>query len=151
MMTKTLSENGIARQLAEHTAKRITRKAIAILQGLTDCKLSGDDSTLENTWDEICVQVQGEESYGWDVYEETIETMLESEIAKLAPFEREALWLQTEQGSDWDCQDSDDREAYPVRNDDIATYLLRDYIMEAAGSWTNRRIRAYLDDRASFE
>lgn len=146
---KRLSEIEITRQLAEHTAKRVTRKVIATLQGFTEFKLSGDDSTLGNTWDEVCVQVQGEESYAWGVYKETMQTMLNCEITKLAPFECEALWLQTKQGSDWDCEKPDDREAYPVCNNDIVDYLLRDHVLEAAGRWTNRRIRAYLDRSSS--
>lgn len=145
MSAKKLSEIAIARQLAEHTAERITRRVIAALQRLTDCQLSGDDSSLENTWDEICVQVQYEESYAWDVYLETVKAILGGDVEDLAAHEREALWLQTEQGSDWDCEDDENREPYPVLNDDIVEYLLNDYVLAAAGRWSNPRIRAYLE------
>lgn len=142
---KRLSEIEIARQLAAHTAKRITRRTITALQRLTDCKLSGDDSMLANVWDEICAQVQYEESLAWDVYLETVTAMLSGEVDGLAAHEREALWLQTEQGSDWDCEDEDDRDPYPVDLDEIVEYLLHDYVLAEAGSWSNARIRAYLD------
>jgi len=142
---KRLSESGIVRQLAEHKAKHITRRTIAALQRLTDCKLSGDDSVLANTWDEICAQVQGEESYAWDVYVETMKAILAGDVEELASYEREALWLQTNQGSDWDCEDEKAREPYPICNGDIVEYLLSDYVLTAADGWSNTRIRAYLD------
>lgn len=100
MSERKLSEISIVRQLAGHTAQRVTRRVITALQQLTDCKLSGDDSLLENAWDEICAQVQAEQSLYWDAYVETVRAFLRSELKNLAALEREALWLQTKQGND---------------------------------------------------
>jgi hypothetical protein len=66
-MGDALSKTGIVRAVAQKAAQRIAHKVIAELQLMTD-KLSGDDSELETTWDEICVQVQGEESIFWECY-----------------------------------------------------------------------------------
>ncbi len=140
-----LSERSIILQLAKYLVMRITRKAITALQRLTDCKLSGDDSRLENTWDEICVQVQGDESFAWDAYLDTVKAFLGAEVEKLAAIEREALWLQTEPGCDWLCMEEKERDPYPVCNDDIVEYVLHEGVLAEAGRWSNPRIRAYLD------
>ena len=62
MSERKLSEVAIVWQLAEHVAHGLTRRVIAVLQGMTDHLNSGEDSRLKSVWDEICVQVQGEES-----------------------------------------------------------------------------------------
>jgi hypothetical protein len=54
-----LSESAIVQAVAEDAARRVTRKVISTLQKMT-VLLSGDDSELMTSWDEICVQVQGE-------------------------------------------------------------------------------------------
>ena len=64
-MSKTLSEVSIIYTVAKLSASRIARKAIHDLQQMT-VTMSGDDSGLKNTWDEICVQIQQEESFFWD-------------------------------------------------------------------------------------
>ena len=144
-MTARLSERAIACQLAKHTAARVTRRVITSLQRLTDCKLSGDDSRLENIWDEICVQVQGDTSYAWDAYLDTVTAFLTTEVKGLADYEREALWLQTEPGTDWVCAEEKERDPSPVCHDHIVEYVLHEGVLAEAGRWSNPRIRAYLD------
>jgi hypothetical protein len=144
-MSKRLSQTQIVRDLADGTAKRVTRRAILALQRMTDYLGSGDDSELKNTWEEICVQVQFEQSVMWDVYEETMCALLAGEVELLKPYEREALWLQTPQGEDWDCEDDTDRDPYPIFNDDIVQHLFQEHLLAEAGGWSNPRIRAYLD------
>ena len=61
-MTSDLSEWRIVRRLAEQVCQRITRRVIRSLRELVDGLQSGDDSGLTNAWEEICVQVQGEQS-----------------------------------------------------------------------------------------
>ena len=82
-------------------------------------RLSGDDSELDTTWDEICVQVQDEESVFWDVYDEIVRDMVRAHVAELPKFEREAIWFQTDAGIDWACDEPEDRNSYPVTDDDI--------------------------------
>lgn len=60
-MTRRLSESTIVADLAEQVCKRITRSTIRGLQSM-ERGLSPEDSGLENPWDEICVQVQCQES-----------------------------------------------------------------------------------------
>jgi hypothetical protein len=144
-MSKRLSQTQIVHDLADCTAKRVTRRAILALRRMTDYLGSGDDSELKNTWEEICVQVQFEQSVMWDAYEQTMCAFLAGEVELLRTHEREALWLQTPQGEDWDCEDNTDRDPYPVFNDDIVRYLLQAHLLAEAGRWSNPRIRVYLD------
>jgi hypothetical protein len=142
-----LTESQIARALAEDSARRVTRKVTTGLQRMTHT-LSGDDSVLETVWDEICVQIQFEDSFAWDAYDQSVRALVGGIAADLSTHERAALWLQTDAGFDWNCEDAEYREPKPFINDDIVDFLVRDHVYIAAGRWSNRRIRAYLDQSA---
>jgi hypothetical protein len=146
-MEKNPSETRIVQALAESVCQRISRKTIRALQSMTDANmlLSGDDSGLISVWEEICVQLQNEESFSWDAYEETIRTFVDSYVDELSNYEREAVWLQTPEGEDWDSELDEERESYPVFNDDITNYIVNDYVLSKGNDWSNSRIRAYLD------
>ena len=59
-------------RLVKARLDELARQAISNFQEIrTDAKLSGDDSPLENVWEEFKYQVQIEESFYWDAYEET--------------------------------------------------------------------------------
>jgi hypothetical protein len=143
-MKEGLNESSIVRALANKTARSITRKVIAHFQQIHD-KLSGDDSELKTSWDEICVQIQHEESIFWDIYDETVRSIVAAYVTELPSYEREAIWLQTDAGIDWYFEDPQDREANPVFEDDIIDYLVRNYIYSEAEQWSNVRIRAFID------
>jgi hypothetical protein len=144
-MTPTLSESLIVWNLAEAACQRISRKTIRAFQKMTEGMQSGDDSVLVNVWEEICVQVQGEQSILWAAYDATVEQILSGELTKLPVYEREAVWLQTLQGQDWDAADEDARSGYPVAEDDIVEYLKDKYVYSAAADWSNGRIRKCLE------
>ncbi len=111
---------------------------------------SGQDSGLTNVWDEVCVQVQLERSVLWYAYEQTVRTLVEHQVNELAPFERSALWLQTEAGIAWSCSaNGEDGAPLPIL-DDVVPELLSD-VWSAAANWSNPRIRTYLDDAASVD
>ena len=94
----------IMSDLADRECKSISRKVIRRLQRMTKERQSGDDSILKNVWDEICVQVQEDLSYLWAAYLMTIEQFIDSEIKKVDRFISEAIYLQTKDGMDWDCE-----------------------------------------------
>jgi len=143
-MSSPLSESTIVCAVAQEAARRTTRQIITELQRMKNT-LSGDDSELKTIWDEICVQVQDEESGSWDAYDETVRSIVSAYIDKLPKHEREAIWLQTDAGSDWRYKEPEEREASPVCDDDIVEYLTRDYVYVEAGSWSNARVRAYIE------
>ena len=144
-MTEGLSESVIVRAVAEKAARRITRKVIATLQRMRTT-LSGDDSGLKTTWDEICVQLQSEESLYWDTYDETVRSIVVVQIAALPKHEREAIWLQTDAGLDWRYEEPDKRESDPTMLDeDIVNWLSKEYVYAEAENSSNPRIRAYIE------
>lgn len=143
-MNDQLSESRIVKAVADQACHRIARKVIRYMQQLTDT-LSGDDSEFKTAWDEICFQVQFEYSIYWDAYEVELGRCAGWYVSDLSIHEREAIWLQTQPGFDWGCEEPDDREPYPVINDDIVTHIIHEYVLYEAGRWSNARIRKYMD------
>lgn len=138
------SESRIVAALAKATTDRIVRKVIAQLQRQTEGRQSGDDSGLANVWDEVCVQLQFQESIFWDVYVETVKQFLAGPVDDLADYELAAVWLQTPQGEDWLGEEDGSRDADPVYWGDVVDYLF-EMLCEKAANWSNPRIRTYLD------
>lgn len=108
-------------------------------------QLSGEGSGLNNVWDEVCVQVQYDESLSWQAYEETMRAFVDAAVEELAAFEREAIWLQTDAASDWEDEDGPNRDPYPVFDDDIVDFIMESHLLPEAGRWHNSRIRAFID------
>jgi hypothetical protein len=143
-MSSPLSESKVVRDLAENACQRITRSTIRGLQEM-EATLSGDDSELENPWDEICAQVQHEQSIFWDVYEQTMQAFVAGEVEELQAFERAAIWLQTSEGEDWSYDDEEQRPSDPVVNGDVTAYIVANYVLAEAGRWSNQKIRDYIE------
>ena len=144
-MTSELSEWRIVRRLAEQVCQRVTRRVIRALREIVDGLQSGDDSSLANVWEEICVQVQGEQSVLWGAYDVTVRQIVSTEVTALPEHERDAVWLQTPEGEEWDAEEEDERTKSPVTGDNIIDYLTNDYVYSAAANWSNPRIRKYLE------
>lgn len=144
-MSDGLSESRIVAAVADIALRRVTRKVIAHIQHMPFARMSGDDTELGNTWDEICAQVQFEESIAWEVYEEMLRNTVRGYVEELPAYEQEAIWLQTDAGLDWDMKEESDRDPDPVCIDDIVDYVMREYLYPEAGRWMNARIRAYID------
>jgi hypothetical protein len=142
-MSKKLSESAIVKAVAVQATRRVTRKVIFDLQRM-EHTLGGDDSGLKTTWDEICVQIQYEQSFAWEAYDETVKALVGGYVCDLPAHEREAIWLQTEPGFDWDCDEAKDRDPYPVVGDEISEYIATEYIYTEAGRWSNAHIRSYI-------
>ena len=142
-MTSPFSESAIVSALAEAVSKRICMKTVRVFEELTDTQ-SGDDSGLVNIWEEICVQVQHEQSVMWDVYDDMVRDTVGHFASKVAAYEKQALWLLTPDGEDWRNTAPEDRDPHPsVDESDIAEHLVGLVYREAA-DWTNARIEAYL-------
>ena len=139
-----LSEAAIVREVAEKAARRITRKVVATLQQMKDT-LSGDDSELKTTWDEICAQVRLETSTFWDAYDDTVRAIVEAQLAKLSDHEREAIWLQTDAGIDWSCEEMDEGNVPPICDADIVDWVTNEHVYGEAANWSNARIRAFIE------
>ena len=139
------TEKDIIKKFAEGTAKRISDQTITALQEMTEI-LSGDGSCLENIWEEVCVQVQSEQSFFWDAYDDTVRSLVSAYIEKLPYHEKSALWFQTDDGWDW-LYDQDEKsdEKPPVFDHDIVQYIVQKYIYDEAGAWSSNSIDSYLE------
>lgn len=146
---KMVPDSASSKPKAEAAAQRILRTVVTALRQVEDT-LSGDDSGLVNAWEEICVQVQYEHSYCWDLYEEMIQVQVAYEVAELSLRLKEALWLQTEAGWGWEIDEPDNLDV-PVYEADIVEYLTTQYVLTAADTWSNDRIRRYLDRTGEFD
>jgi hypothetical protein len=81
----------------------------------------------------------------WDTCDETVKTIVGNYVCDLPLHEMEAIWLQTEQCSDWKYENPETRDAYPVVDDDIIEYITNEQIYAEARSWSNARIRSYIE------
>lgn len=142
-MSKSIYEWIVLRKFAEEICNRISHRVIRHLR-TNSTTLSGDDTPLKNAWEEICVQVQFEQSIYWDVYIETIDLEIEGEIEQLQEHELAAIWFQTPDGKDWGFTDGDDREE-PYIDRQAVVAVIRDVVLSEANSYTNVRIREYID------
>jgi hypothetical protein len=151
---------------ADRITNTVVGYAIRRLKRMTDCRLPADDANLKNVWEEICVQVQGRASLAWQDYVDTIESILAPAAGALGPDEKEAAWLVTKAGRDWqsgkgeradDKRDTaigaDERESSqhnrlspPVDVGEIVDYL-KDLLLIEAEDFANENIRRYLAGR----
>lgn len=142
------SGEDIVKELAQKIGKRITRKTIRALQKMgAEINLSGEDSVLENVWDEICVQVQYERSFDWEAYDETVRQFVALYVSELEYYEKRALWLQTEFAQDLKYEDDEEQDKDSgLSEEEIVNYVVDDYIYSEADRWSNERIREYLGE-----
>ena len=69
-------------------------EVVGIIKSLPpESRQSGDDSGLDDVWEEFKFQVQREESVTFDLYAETIEAFCKDVAKNLPDHELELLWL----------------------------------------------------------
>ena len=139
------SEDKLIYQLYEYHSSRIVNKVMFSLRKLKEGKLlSGDDSELLNVWDEICVQVQGENSIYWNVYEETINMFIKYYVEK-EPIEIKYLlsYYDTDSYPDKNSTETNN-EIKLVYNEGYIIDTLFTKILGLAVDYTNARISNYL-------
>ena len=93
-------KDNILWHVSHEACKEVSTKVVRSLRKMTEGMQSGDDTTLRNIWDEVCVQSQVERSVMWDAYEETILGLIEQEVRKLDEVIIGAIFLQTDAGID---------------------------------------------------
>ena len=140
--------DGIIKDIARRECKRISQKTILTLQKMKDGMQSGEDSPLQNIWDEVCVQVQSDYSVMWSAYADTIEGIIQCDVDLLDPPTKKAIWLQTEGYTDWD--EEDDAESVPWSDEDIVRYILRAYVLSDAADWHNEGLSVILISDSSL-
>lgn len=137
-------EARLVAKIAGESTERILRSVVLDLQRMKDSLLSGGDSGLASTWDEICVQAREGESFYWDAYEETIRAFIQESLKKVSENELQAMWLQTDAGFDWRWDHDEDVGEIPWDLHDVVGYVMEE-LFQLAGRWSNRRIRGFLE------
>ncbi len=138
--------NGV-RQIA---IKHVCERAKYALMKMPS-QLAGDDQNLKNVWEDLCVQLQFQESGYWDDYEFTIKQVLDGALLGCTPHEKLAIWLETQFGKDWRNSDAEDGVEPGVDDDVIARYIQHEHLYSMAINWSNSRIRSYIDGSFEFE
>lgn len=140
-------EQHIVAAWAKQLSDKFIKDSIAALEQMDSNEmLSGEDSGLKNVWEEICVQVQDEQSFFWDTYVETMEGLLAGCVELLDRDARLALWAVTEEGWDYIYDhhaDDEGVEDVPLVEDEIVAKL-KDELLSVAASYSNQRITKFL-------
>lgn len=142
-------EQHIVAAWAGRIKDKVVGEAVAELErmkGQGGEMLSGD-SGLKSVWEEICVQVQGEQSFFWNFYVETMESLLAGCVELLDQDSRLALWTTTDAGWDYvyDHRDEDEGvEDVPVLSDEIVAKLMES-LLQAAADFENPRVTKFLE------
>ncbi|MEI7636694.1 MAG: hypothetical protein WCJ37_05270 [Syntrophus sp. (in: bacteria)] len=144
----------IDREVTRRISNRIVDKVVNELESLGgDSLLSGDDSGFQSVWEEICVQVQDEESFSWNTYLEVIEDILRCQVGELSSTDRITIWLSTDAGVDWtcDCKDTSiGNDTPPVFDDDIIEEL-KSKLLSRADAYKNRRIERFINNLNGYD
>jgi len=81
-----------------------------------ECRQSGDDSGLANVWEEWKSQMQGEESFFFEAYEDTFRDMCRRLVTTMPEDEQALLWLTS------DAYFNGDRDL-PPNGEELATAI----------------------------
>lgn len=127
-------------EIAEVECSKLVSKIIKNFQSRSQEGLSGDDSGLKDLWEEICVQVQGEESIFWDLYMDEIENAIEYEVEELPAAMLKVIWLQTDNGYCFEGEEND-QEDFSVKQDVID--LIESKVLSEAEDFSNERIERH--------
>lgn len=129
--------------IADKACEDICSKVIGALQKMDYCTLSGEESGLQNIWEEVCVQVQFEQSFYWKIYLDEIKNLISSEIDKLEEYVRKSIWFTTDKGEYWENYFADE-DAIDFNNEDIVDYILNIYLWDDAFQWSNENTERYM-------
>lgn len=139
-----------AEDLAQRALARLERATIRELGKLRGDHLqSGPDSGLRDVWDEICVQVQDEESAVWWAYMATLEQVVVRLLNGTPRRALHAIWIDTPNGEAWLEQMESEKSgsgAGLYDEDDVVEVVVQG-VLARAEEWSNPRIRRYLDLR----
>jgi len=143
--------SNVAIKLSDNLCKKIARQTIKWMQRQST---TIDLGCLENLWDDVCYQCQGgSRTYSWSKYDCAVVIYVISRLEELSEYEANAIWLQTEDAYDHLVEMEDkgiaiDSRFTPMRSppyvDDMARYIVNEYIYSQAATWQNDRLRQLL-------
>ncbi|WP_079210629.1 hypothetical protein [Brucella pituitosa] len=80
-------------RLAEEINQRSARRLVYRLQRISASGIYGGDYRYQSLWDEFCHEQQNGPYFDEDVWDETLEGLLQAEMERLTPGEFEIVWL----------------------------------------------------------
>lgn len=139
-------EQHLAAAWASQLSETLIKDAIQTLEEMDSQEMLSGDSGLKNVWEEVCVQVQDEQSFFWETYVETMEGLLAGFVELLDTNARLALWTRTESGRDYiDDHQADDEAALDIPVDAVEIVaMLMDDLLSAAANHESRSISRFL-------
>lgn len=151
-LLKLLRENAAA------MGARLAKAAARDLKNYRENLPSGPDSGLKNVWEEICVQVHGEQSYFWDAYRDMAIGHLAYRVKALPDLKQRLLWTGSPDGRDWiaECDEIEDGamlgEDVPIGDaDEVACWMFDDYLVPLADRFRNRRIERFQEGNSEID
>jgi hypothetical protein len=125
---------------------KLIKDVIQSLEAMDSQEMLSGDSGLKNVWEEICVQVQDEQSFFWETYMETIEGLLTGYVDMLDANARLALWTLTESGLNYidDHQSDDEGELNILVDVDEIVAMLKDDLLSVAANHESPSISRFL-------
>lgn len=147
-----LGDHPAYRLVSDHAralARRIAGEVAADLEEIREPLLAGEDSVLSSVWQEICAQAQGEESFYWDAYRQTMRDAVRVRLQAIPATEREMLWLCSEPGWDWlwDVVNADDEPppGHPgVDESAIAEWIVAEFVLDLAQTDEHPNVERFL-------
>ena len=119
--------NRIRRRRNEHL-HAIAKNIVSDLS--SECSyLSGDDSGLMNLWEEFAVQIMGEDSCFFSLYEDRVEGFCMAAAKKLSSFELHIFGYFTEAYIDW-WFDRDDNNMIEPTTQELAEWVAKEMYSE---------------------
>lgn len=139
-------EQHLAAAWASQLSETSIKDAIQSLEEMDSQEMLSGDSGLKNVWEEVCVQVQDEQSFFWETYVETMEGLLAGFVELLDANARLALWTRTESGRDYiDDHQADDEAALDIPVDAVEIVaMLMDGLLSAAANHESPSISRFL-------
>lgn len=138
----------IAIKLSDNLCKKIASKTIRWMQGF-DTQLI-EINCLKNLWDDVCYQIQREQSFYWSHYDDMVFSNVLSLLEGLEDYEVNAIWLQSDevyyQLSELESEGVEIDNQYQTMNiscylHDITRYVIGEYVYKQAEDWQNNRLR----------
>jgi hypothetical protein len=145
----------INKAVADNVSALVTDAAQASLMRSRHV-LSGEDSGLNTTWEEICVQVQGERGIFWESYEYAMRDAVLGALQFIDRSALKSLWLYTDEGCDLRYELEEDEETgrasqadyappdISVDEEAIAHDIVSNHLLQIAVDYRNSRIEVYL-------
>lgn len=149
----------LLRRIAQATATEIARRSMETLRKMRHT-MSGEDNGLKNTWQEICVQVQGDQSPFWDAYETAMTEAVGAALLEIDESALIAIWLETDEGDRWldecDAQTdarfgdgpkggSPDIADVPYSTWEVENLIIRNYLLKLAMNDEDQAVYRYLN------